>query len=69
MSYSSKYLDERKFKKSKRYARVSGVCAGLANYYQWPRWGVRAATVIVFLFVPLAVLVGYFAAALILDNE
>jgi phage shock protein PspC (stress-responsive transcriptional regulator) len=50
----------------KSHRMISGVCAGLARYYQLPRWGVRCAAVLLALTFPLLILAVYVLAVLIL---
>ena len=53
--------------KAKR--KISGVCAGFATYYDQPIWVIRALVVVMALYFPVAVLVAYIAAALILPER
>ncbi|KKL01035.1 stress-responsive transcriptional regulator [Stenotrophomonas maltophilia] len=53
--------------KAKR--KISGVCAGFAAYYDQPIWVIRALVVVMALYFPVAVLVAYIAAALILPER
>ena len=53
--------------KAKR--KISGVCAGFAAYYDQPIWVIRALVVVLGLYFPVAVLVAYIAAALILPER
>jgi len=55
--------------KNKRYKKLSGVCAGIAKHYCFPRLGVRIATVSVFLLFPMAVAIAYLLSALILPSS
>lgn len=50
-------------------AKVSGVCAGLAKHWQQPRWIIRLATIICFLFLPLATAIAYGMAVLLLPTR
>jgi phage shock protein C len=49
--------------------KVSGVCAGLARYYQQPRWLIRSLAVVLLLLFPLATIVAYLVAAVILPDR
>lgn len=53
--------------KAKR--KISGVCAGFAAFYEQPIWLVRAVVVLLAFCFPVAVLVAYIAAALILPER
>jgi len=55
--------------KSKRYKKFSGVCAGIAKHYRFPRLGVRIATVSLFLLFPMAIAIAYLLAAIILPSS
>ncbi|MBL4909879.1 MAG: PspC domain-containing protein [Alteromonadaceae bacterium] len=59
---------EQGLSKNKRYKKLSGVCAGIAKHYCFPRLGVRIATVSVFLLFPMAVAIAYLLATIILPN-
>ncbi len=49
--------------------KVSGVCAGVAGHYGFPVWAVRLAAVLLFLALPMAVLIAYLAATVILPSR
>ena len=49
--------------------KVAGVCAGLAACYQQPRWLIRVLALLLLLVFPLATLLAYLVAALILPNR
>lgn len=65
----NKYQRTNSFYKDKLNKKISGVCAGVANSNNFPVWAVRLATVFLFFIFPVAVLVGYFVAALILPEH
>jgi len=51
---------------NKARRKIAGVCAGLACYYDQPVWLVRALVIVLGLYFPMAVLVAYIAAAVVL---
>ncbi|MGI5308501.1 PspC domain-containing protein [Rheinheimera sp. WS51] len=54
---------------SQAHRKISGVCAGFAEYYQQPRWLVRIVAVVLLISAPLLTLSAYFIAALLLPNR
>ena len=65
----SSYQREQGICKNKRYKKLSGVCAGIAKHYSFPRLGVRIATVSIFLLFPMAIAIAYLLAAIILPSS
>ncbi|MDX3773143.1 PspC domain-containing protein [Chromatiaceae bacterium AAb-1] len=61
--------DTDRWYRSAAFRKVSGVCAGMAGYYQQPRWLIRLLAVILLLMFPLATIVAYFVAAVILPQR
>ena len=51
------------------YRKVAGVFAGLAGYYQQPRWLIRMLAIILLLLFPVATLIAYLVAAAILPDR
>ena len=68
MSYSN-YKVERTLAKDLVNKKISGVCAGIARYFDLPRMGVRAAAIVLGFIMPLTALVAYFVAALVMPNR
>lgn len=64
-----KYRNTSSFYKDKLNKKISGVCAGLAKSNDFPVWGVRLATLILFFMFPVAVLIGYFVGAMVLPER
>lgn len=60
------YSKQQSFYKDRINKKISGVCAGLALGNDFPIWSVRTAAVILLLLFPVAALLSYFAAALLL---
>lgn len=69
MSYRQQYLSASKLTKDNVHKKLSGVCAGIANYYNWPRWGVRIVAILALLTFPLATGVAYLVAATLMPNK
>ena len=59
-------LNDKRFFKSAQHAKISGVCAGIAKYFNISPWIVRGLTIGVFLFFPFAVGLAYVLAVLLL---
>ncbi len=51
------------------HKKVSGVCAGIARYFNVQLWLVRLLTVIAFFMFPVPVAMGYFLAAVLLPSR
>ncbi|WNC71701.1 PspC domain-containing protein [Thalassotalea psychrophila] len=66
---TNKYHVERPLSKDSVNKKICGVCAGLARHFELPRFGVRAAVVIVGFMMPLATIVAYFVAALLMPSR
>ncbi|REL30833.1 PspC domain-containing protein [Thalassotalea euphylliae] len=69
MSYKPSYLTRKQLTKDVLHKKVSGVCAGIARYYQWPRWGIRVAAILALLTFPVATGVAYLVAAMLLPTR
>ena len=69
MSYKQSYLTSKQLTKDVLHKKVSGVCAGIARYYQWPRWGIRLAAILALLTFPVATGVAYLVAAMLLPTR
>ena len=66
---TNKYRVERPLSKDLVNKKISGVCAGLARHFELPKFGVRAAVVVIAFMMPLATVVAYFVAALLMPNR
>ncbi|WP_286234651.1 PspC domain-containing protein [Thalassotalea sediminis] len=49
--------------------KISGVCAGIANHYELPSWGVRIAAIVSLFTFPVVTAVAYITAAVLLPNR
>ncbi|WP_371186809.1 PspC domain-containing protein [Thalassotalea maritima] len=66
MRYSS---DHNTLRKDMANKTVSGVCAGVARYFDLPTIGVRAAVVVLGFMMPMTTIVAYFVAALVMPSR
>jgi phage shock protein PspC (stress-responsive transcriptional regulator) len=69
MKYQRNYSVEKTLTKDRRYKKLSGVCAGIAKYYDLPRPGIRIATIIALLAFPVPVGVAYVVATMLMPNS
>lgn len=60
---------EKKLTKDVANGKLTGVCAGLANYFSMPKLAVRIIAVLCFISFTKLVAVAYIAAALILSKR
>lgn len=51
------------------HKKITGVCAGLANYLELPRLGVRLAAIVCLIALPTVTAVAYVMATLLLPNR
>ena len=63
------FNEEREIHLDKRHKKLGGVCAGVANYLDVPRFWVRTAAVIGLLIHSPSVLLAYGLAYLILEDD
>ncbi|CAM3776053.1 PspC domain-containing protein [Rheinheimera salexigens] len=49
--------------------KISGVCAGFADYYQQPRWLIRLLAVLLLITAPLLTISAYFIGAVLLPQR
>ncbi|WP_068544253.1 PspC domain-containing protein [Thalassotalea crassostreae] len=66
---SRKYGVDHGLRKDLVHKKISGVCAGIARHFDLPTFGVRAATVVLGFMMPVATVVAYFVAALLMPNR
>ena len=69
MKYQRNYSVEKTLMKDKRYKKLSGVCAGIAKYYDLPPLVIRIATIVALIIFPVAVGVAYVVATLLMPNS
>ncbi|WP_084407373.1 PspC domain-containing protein [Aestuariibacter salexigens] len=59
-------IDVQRLYRDNSRALVSGVCAGLARYWDCPTWVVRAGAIAAFLFMPVPVAIAYLMAIVLI---
>lgn len=59
-------INEKRFFRDAHKAKVAGVCAGIAKYFDVNEWLVRAVAVASFLFFPFAIGLAYVLAVVLL---
>jgi phage shock protein PspC (stress-responsive transcriptional regulator) len=69
MSYQREYSVKKTLKKDGVHKKLSGVCSGIASYYQLPRIAVRVAAIGALIFFPVATGVAYIVAAVLLPTK
>lgn len=62
-------LNDKRFFRDAEHAKISGVCAGVAKYFDINPWLVRALTVAGFLMIPFAFGLAYVLAILLLSYK
>lgn len=69
MRYKDEYTVNKTLAKSTAHKKLSGVCAGIAKYYDLPRIGIRIAAILALLTFPVATGVAYLVATLVMPNS
>ena len=69
MRFDRNYSVNKTLTKDTRYKKLSGVCAGIARHYEWPRLLVRVAAIGALLVFPVAAGVAYLVASLLLPSR
>ncbi len=69
MSYERSYIVKKTLTKDVLHKKLSGVCAGIAKFYNWPRLVVRVLAVLALITFPVAAGVAYIVAALLLPTR
>lgn len=64
-----KVINDNTLAKDSYHKKISGVCAGIANYYNYPRWGIRIAAVLALLTFPVVSFIAYVVASLVMPNR
>lgn len=60
-------INEKRFFRDAKNAKVSGVCAGIAKYFDVNDWLVRGVTVVAFILAPFPIGLAYVLAVLLLS--
>lgn len=69
MSYERHYSVQKTLTKDVVNKKVSGVCGGIARYYDLPRFGVRVAGIVSLFTFPVVTGVAYLVAAMLLPTR
>lgn len=69
MNYERNYSIQNNLTKDVVHKKLSGVCAGIAKFYQLPRLGVRIAAVVSLFMFPVVTGVAYIVAAILLPTR
>jgi len=69
MGYQREYSVKKTLKKDVIHKKLSGVCAGIAKYYELPRLVIRIAAIGALIIFPLATGVAYVVAAVLLPTK
>lgn len=67
--FSSSKSINRKLSKDSVHKKLTGVCAGIAKYYDLPRIVVRVATIGALILLPVATGVAYIVASVLLPEN
>lgn len=67
--YSSSQTVNRRLSKDGLHKKLSGVCAGIAKYYDYPRLVIRLAAIAVLIMLPVATGVAYIVASVLLPEN
>jgi phage shock protein C len=55
--------------KDVQHKKLTGVCAGIAKYYDFPRLAVRIAAITALIMIPVVTGVAYVVASMLLPNS
>ena len=69
MEYRNSYRVKKVLTKDVVHKKLSGVCGGIAKYYNVPRLLVRVAAVCAFFMLPVVTGVAYIVAAILIPNR
>ena len=69
MSYRREYSIKKKLEKNEQHKKLTGVCAGIAKYYDVPRLAVRIGAVLALITLPAATGVAYVVATVVLPTS
>lgn len=67
--YSSSRTVDRRLSKDGMHKKLSGVCAGIAKYYDYPRLVIRVAAIVALILLPVATGVAYVVASVLLPEN
>lgn len=61
--------DSKTIYKDSVYKKLSGVCSGIARYYNMERWLVRGLTLVSLVIFPVATGIAYLVASLLMPSR
>lgn len=67
--FSSGQTIHKKLGKDNFHKKLTGVCAGIAKYYDYPRLAVRVAAIAALIMLPVATGVAYVVASILLPEN
>lgn len=67
--YSASRTVNKRLTKDSLHKKLSGVCAGIAKYYDYPRLAIRIAAIAALIMLPIATGVAYVVAAILLPEN
>ncbi|WP_114327536.1 PspC domain-containing protein [Candidatus Colwellia aromaticivorans] len=67
--YSSSQSVNKRLSKDGSHKKLSGVCAGIAKYYDYPRLVIRVAAIAALIMLPVAMGVAYVVASVLLPEN
>ncbi len=62
-------LNDKRFFKDPQHAKVSGVCAGFAKYYDINVWLLRAVAIAGLVMIPMVTGIAYVLAVILLNDQ
>ena len=69
MNYHNKFSVKKHLQKDSENSLIAGVCAGISDYYQIPRFVIRGVTLVCFITLPKLVAIAYVVAAFCLSKK
>jgi phage shock protein PspC (stress-responsive transcriptional regulator) len=69
MSFNRKYSVNKTLTKDVVHKKLSGVCGGIAKYYNLPRLAIRVAAILALLMFPVATGVAYLVATMLMPTK
>ena len=67
--YTSVQREQPKYFKDVLNKKLTGVCAGIAKYYDLPTWVTRFVAIMALLIMPTVTLVAYIVASILLPSR
>ena len=67
--YSTSQIINKRLVKDNYHKKLTGVCAGIAQYYDYPRLAVRVVAIAALIMLPVATGVAYVVASILLPEN